>query len=289
MLNSAYQTNGTITRTPVLSYLRPQPYSGALKCSLAELWRQWLHSKSWTTRNGPDNKEVSYQTWSIALFIIGQINREWEQVCTVIEREREIFEVALFDCDYQNQSKLIELCTFTQVDCCKLPVEKLPTTNATTDKEMIKLSDSRFKRHTFASREGWTWLENPWQSWGTLRRLIGNFLLCLDEKDTIGWATDSSRAPGNRKERAGERSSNSNCVLSFCQPGDINVAIMAVTQYMQAETHLSHSERIAVSSWQSQILIKVKAGPPLIWVLVIFDFFAPWYRRSWEASSVKIL
>ena len=27
--------------------------------------------------------------------------------------------------------------------------------------------------------------------------------------------------------------------------------------------------------------------PPLIWVLVIFDFFAPWYRRSWEAFSVE--
>ena len=28
--------------------------------------------------------------------------------------------------------------------------------------------------------------------------------------------------------------------------------------------------------------------PPLIWVFVIFDFFAPWYRKSKEASSVKI-
>ena len=34
-----------------------------------------------------------------------------------------------------------------------------------------------------------------------------------------------------------------------------------------------------------------KAGPPPPWFefLVIFDFFAPWYRRGWEASSVKIL
>ena len=27
---------------------------------------------------------------------------------------------------------------------------------------------------------------------------------------------------------------------------------------------------------------------PLIWVFGDFDFFAPWYRRSGEASSVKI-
>ena len=35
----------------------------------------------------------------------------------------------------------------------------------------------------------------------------------------------------------------------------------------------------------------LKAGPPPPWFefLVIFDFFAPWYRRGWEASSVKIL
>ena len=30
------------------------------------------------------------------------------------------------------------------------------------------------------------------------------------------------------------------------------------------------------------------AGPPWFEFLVIFDFFAPWYRRSKEASSVKI-
>ena len=29
--------------------------------------------------------------------------------------------------------------------------------------------------------------------------------------------------------------------------------------------------------------------PPWFEFLVIFDFFAPWYRRGWEASSVKIL
>ena len=35
--------------------------------------------------------------------------------------------------------------------------------------------------------------------------------------------------------------------------------------------------------------IKLKLGPPpLIWFLVIFDFFALWYRRHREASSVKI-
>ena len=34
---------------------------------------------------------------------------------------------------------------------------------------------------------------------------------------------------------------------------------------------------------------KFKAGPPWFEFLVIFDFFAPWYRRGWEASSVKIL
>ena len=28
--------------------------------------------------------------------------------------------------------------------------------------------------------------------------------------------------------------------------------------------------------------------PPFIWVFGHFDFFAPWYRRGWEASSVKI-
>ena len=53
--------------------------------------------------------------------------------------------------------------------------------------------------------------------------------------------------------KAGERSSNSNCVLSFCQPGDLNVAIMTVTQYMQAETHLSHSERIVVLTKQKYL------------------------------------
>ena len=29
--------------------------------------------------------------------------------------------------------------------------------------------------------------------------------------------------------------------------------------------------------------------PPWFEFLVVFDFFAPWYRRGWEASSVKIL
>ena len=33
---------------------------------------------------------------------------------------------------------------------------------------------------------------------------------------------------------------------------------------------------------------KFKAGPPWFEFLVIFDFFAPWYRRSQEASAVKI-
>ena len=32
----------------------------------------------------------------------------------------------------------------------------------------------------------------------------------------------------------------------------------------------------------------LKAGPPWFEFLVIFDFFAPWYRKSKEASSVKI-
>ena len=42
--------------------------------------------------------------------------------------------------------------------------------------------------------------------------------------------------------------------------------------------------------WKSVDLF-LKAGPPPPWFefLVIFDFFAPWYRRGWEASSVKIL
>ena len=34
---------------------------------------------------------------------------------------------------------------------------------------------------------------------------------------------------------------------------------------------------------------KLKVGPPLIWVFGHFWLFAPWYRRDWEASSVKIL
>ena len=35
-------------------------------------------------------------------------------------------------------------------------------------------------------------------------------------------------------------------------------------------------------------IMSLKAGPPWFDFLVIFDFFAPWYRRSREASSVKI-
>ena len=33
----------------------------------------------------------------------------------------------------------------------------------------------------------------------------------------------------------------------------------------------------------------LRQDPPWFEFLVIFDFFAPWYRRGWEASSVKIL
>ena len=42
--------------------------------------------------------------------------------------------------------------------------------------------------------------------------------------------------------------------------------------------------------FQSYESYEIKAGPPP-WFefLVIFDFFAPWYRKSREASSVKIL
>ena len=32
-----------------------------------------------------------------------------------------------------------------------------------------------------------------------------------------------------------------------------------------------------------------RTPPPWFEFLVVFDFFAPWYRKSWEASSVKIL
>ena len=33
----------------------------------------------------------------------------------------------------------------------------------------------------------------------------------------------------------------------------------------------------------------LRQDPPWFEFLVIFDFFAPWYRRGWEVSSVKIL
>ena len=39
---------------------------------------------------------------------------------------------------------------------------------------------------------------------------------------------------------------------------------------------------------QSRYHWSFKAGPPWFEILVIFDFFAPWYRKSREASSVKI-
>ena len=42
--------------------------------------------------------------------------------------------------------------------------------------------------------------------------------------------------------------------------------------------------RLASCYWE----ILFKAGPPWFEFLVIFYFFAPWYRRGWEASSVKI-
>ena len=40
-----------------------------------------------------------------------------------------------------------------------------------------------------------------------------------------------------------------------------------------------------------KILVKVllRQDPPWFEFLVILDFFAPWYKRDWEASSVKIL
>ena len=38
-----------------------------------------------------------------------------------------------------------------------------------------------------------------------------------------------------------------------------------------------------------QAQYSLKAGPPWFEFLVIFNFFAPWYRRGREASSVKIL
>ena len=40
----------------------------------------------------------------------------------------------------------------------------------------------------------------------------------------------------------------------------------------------------------AKIVNLLKAGPPPWFEFsVIFDFFAPWNRRDWEASSVKIL
>ena len=54
-----------------------------------------------------------------------------------------------------------------------------------------------------------------------------------------------------------------------------------------------HREGIASSaSTRPQVVSSVgrlRQDPPLIWVLVIFDFFAQWYRRGRGASFVKIL
>ena len=41
-------------------------------------------------------------------------------------------------------------------------------------------------------------------------------------------------------------------------------------------------------SFSLPVDLLLRQDPPLIWVLVIFDFFAPWYRRRREASFVKI-
>ena len=43
-------------------------------------------------------------------------------------------------------------------------------------------------------------------------------------------------------------------------------------------------------AWKTRMLLKVslRQDPPWFEFLVIFDFFAPWYRRGREASSVKI-
>ena len=41
-------------------------------------------------------------------------------------------------------------------------------------------------------------------------------------------------------------------------------------------------------AFQNSPTENLKAGPPWFEFLVIFDFFAPWYRQSREASSVKI-
>ena len=38
-----------------------------------------------------------------------------------------------------------------------------------------------------------------------------------------------------------------------------------------------------------QPTLKLRQDPPWFEFLVIFDFFAPWCRRGWETSSVKIL
>ena len=53
------------------------------------------------------------------------------------------------------------------------------------------------------------------------------------------------------------------------------------------------SEKSGKRHWEFEAMISphspLKAGPPWFEFLVIFDFFAPWYRRGWEASSAKIL
>ena len=44
-----------------------------------------------------------------------------------------------------------------------------------------------------------------------------------------------------------------------------------------------------IRAYDFGVQFSFKAGPPWFEFLVIFDFFAPWYRTRWEASSVKIL
>ena len=65
----------------------------------------------------------------------------------------------------------------------------------------------------------------------------------------------------------------------------------------------SHKRRPAATAMDPASLLSVPFGhivqdpqsaslrqdPPWFEFLVIFDFFAPWYSRDWEASSVKIL
>ena len=55
------------------------------------------------------------------------------------------------------------------------------------------------------------------------------------------------------------------------------------TAWLKSDMNLKNKDWLFYNSTLSS-----KAGAPWFEFLVIFDFFAPWYRESWQASSVKI-